>query len=409
MIKSHLEFTYKVIKRLFQKEAICIIALIFQLISTEDIAFSQNNQNKAIDFTITNSKINQFSLDSIFSVNQLCQRFNETAKMDSFFWDQYPSINPNSIPLLKENSAHELFKLSLNLKNSNKYSELPFNLFGTYQELEYKNDLNTYQGLKTKVKVYDVGFTKEELVRAQTQKCEELSKIPDFPTSIFDSYMLAMGAPYSNLYYILDLDFLRMYYVPYSDDLVGDRRIWSKNHTSGYDATENYDYHRVFKKDSSIFVVLVSESIYSIFDQMIKRKSIQINYNEDSGKYLNDVQKIIKYIVINLNTKSIEKIMHYHFSYNNDTSIIPNLASFYESSYMMKEGKYYLKDVILNKFRFNPAIDDISLGGISFHVDSVISDQKKVERINNHQADKRDENYINQTLRNTKRYGNGKY
>jgi len=324
------------------------------------------------------------------------------AKADTFYWDQFASLNIDSIALLHKKTANELFNQTLDFKQSCNYSGIPFNLLGTYYETEYKNDTSTLQNIKTKIKVFDEGFTSGKLVNASTQECEELYKSPDFHNLLFDSYMLGLGGNYSNLYYLMDLDFLRMFNVPTSTDLAGDRRIWSKNKGSGYEKTDNYNYLKAFTKDSSTYVVLISEHDYCIFDQIQKRSSLKYMNQVNSDPFPKDVQKVVKYVVINLNTNAIEETKYLHFSFRDSSSIFPNQAESYETFYYLKDGKYYLRKVHLNRFRFSPRIDDISLSGISFQVDSVVTTADKVERIKSSQADRRKENYFEQNLKRSK-------
>ncbi|MBK6283760.1 MAG: hypothetical protein IPF54_14890 [Draconibacterium sp.] len=122
----------------------------------------------------------------------------------------------------------------------------------------------------------------------------------------------------------------------------------------------------------------------------------------NSDPFPKDVQKVVKYVVINLNTNAIEETKYLHFSFRDSSSIFPNQAESYETFYYLKDGKYYLRKVHLNRFRFSPRIDDISLSGISFQVDSVVTTADKVERIKSSQADRRKENYFEQNLKRSK-------
>jgi hypothetical protein len=375
-----------------------IIISIFSLLS----AIGVYGQATSFSFKAENPKYSKHEEDSIFNSNPLCQKYVEIAKSDTFYWNQYPSVTLDSIPLLYKKSANELFNQSLDFKHSGNYSNHPFNLLGTYYETEYKNDTNTFQNIKTKVKVFDEGFTSDNLIKTRTQQCDELFKSPDFHNSLFDSYMHGLGGNYSNLYYLLDLDFLRMFNTPYSDELGGDRRKWSKNKGSGYEKTDNYNYLKAFTKDSSTYVVLISEHDYCIFDQIQKRSSLKYINQGNSDPFPKDVQKVVKYVVINLNTNAIEETKYLQFSFRDSSSIFPNQAESYETSYYLKDGKYYLRKVHLNRFRFSPRIDDISLSGISFHVDSVVTAPGTVEKIKDSQADNRKENYFDQNLKRSK-------
>jgi len=365
-------------------------------------------QISSFSFKAENPKLSKIEEDSIFKNNPLCQKYVEMAKLDSFYWNQYPSVSIDSIPLLLKKSANELFNQALDFKQSSNYSNHPFNLLGTYYDTEYKNDTSILQNIKTKVKVFDEGFSSGKLVNASTQECEELYKSPDFHNSLFDSYILGLGGNYSNLYYLLDLDFLRMFNTPSSDELGGDRRIWSKNKGSGYEKTDNYNYHKAFTKDSSTYIVLISEHDYCIFDQIQKRSSMMYIKQGNSNPFPKDVQKVVKYVVINLNTNAIEETKYFHFSFRDGSSIFPNRAESYETSYKLKEGKYYLSKVHLNRFRFIAKLDDISLSGISFCVDSVITTTGEVEKIKDSQADKRNEDYFDQNLKRSKLKMKGK-
>lgn len=359
-------------------------------------------QVTSFSFKAENQKLSKTEEDSIFKNNPLCQKYVAMAKLDTFWWNRYPDLNIDSISLLLSMTANELFNKTLSFKGSNNYSGSPFNLLGTYYQTEYKNDTKTFQNIKTKVQVYDSGFTTENFVNARTQKCEEVYKSTDFTNTLFDSYMFGLGGIYSDLYYILDLDFLRMFNTQSSDDLGGDRRIWSKNKGSGYEKTDNYNYYKAFTKDSSNYVVLISEHDYCIFDQIQKRSSMIQVKQANSEPFPKDVQKVVKYVVINLNSNAIEETKYLHFSFRDSSSIFPNQAESYETSYKLKEGKYYLSKVHLNRFRFIAKLDDISLSGISFQVDSVVTAPGTVEKIKSSQADKRKENYLEENLKKSK-------
>lgn len=375
-----------------------IVISIFSILSSIGVY----GQATSFSFKAENLKLSKTEEDSIFKGNSICQKYYEMAQTDTFYWNQFPSVSFDSIPLLHKKSANELFNRVLDFKQSGNYYIHPFNLLGTYYETEYKNDTSIIQNIKTKVKVFDEGFTSGKLVNASTQECEELYKSPDFHNSLFDSYMLGLGGNYSNLYYLLDLDFLRMYKTPYFDELGVDRRIWSKNKGSGSEKTDNYNYLKAFTKDSSTYVVLISEHDYCIFDKIQKRSSMKYFNQGNSDPFPNDVQKVVKYVVINLNTNAIEETKYLHFSFRDSSSILPNKAESYETSYYLKDGKYYLRKVHLNRFRFSPRIDDISLSGISFQVDSVVTTADKVEIIKSSQADNRKENYFEQNLERSK-------
>ncbi|MBK6283759.1 MAG: hypothetical protein IPF54_14885 [Draconibacterium sp.] len=193
-----------------------VIFLILSILTTVTVT----GQTTSFSLMAENPKFSQQTEDSIFNNNPLCLKYVEMAKADTFYWDQFASLNIDSIALLHKRTANELFNQTLDFKQSCNYSGIPFNLLGTYYETEYKNDTSTLQNIKTKIKVFDEGFTSGKLVNASTQECEELYKSPDFHNSLFDSYMLGLGGNYSNLYYLMDLDF---FYVCLMFQLL---RIW---------------------------------------------------------------------------------------------------------------------------------------------------------------------------------------
>ena len=55
---------------------------------------------------------------------------------------------------------------------------------------------------------------------------------------------------------------------------------------------------------------------------------------------------------------------------------------------------YYLDQMTKNEFHFNPNINQISLSGLNFKTDSIISDPSKIKKISKAKADPRKENYI---------------
>jgi hypothetical protein len=355
-------------------------------------------QTNSFQFGFENQLLDKKTKDSIFENNELCQRYLEVASLDTFFWNKFPTINFDDIPILKKITANDLFKHAVELKKTFFYNKEPFNLFGTYSETEYRNNLNTFQNLKTKIKVYDSGFNKNQLVNATTQYCEEVNKSPDFQGSIFDSFITTLGGTYSNLYYVLDLDFLRMYNVPYSDKLGGDRRIWTADNLKNESGNEDYNYYKAFKMDSSIYVVIVNKKEYSNMNRLSKRPSM--NYLGKSENAKKDIQSELKYVLINLSTMAIENTKYYHISLSDSASIYPNRVTSYETTYNLVGEKYYLKNINLNNFLFNPSIDHISFSGISFSVDSVVNSSNKVERIKDSEADQRKVNYLEQYLKN---------
>jgi hypothetical protein len=248
-------------------------------------------------------------------------------------------------------------------------------------------------------------------VKARTQKCEVANKSSDFKGSLFDFYMNILGGLYSNLYYILDLDFLRMYNMPYSSELGPDKRIWSTHSFNSINDIDNYNYYKAFKKDGSIYVVLVSEREFSIIDRLSNRSNDSIRcLKSGHSEYIpKDVQKVLKYVVVNLRTNTIEQSKYYHISLPDSSTTFPNMVTSYETSYQLVEDKYYLKNVCLNNFLFGTNIDHISLSGISFQVDSVITDPKKIEKIKDSEADLRKVNYLEQYLKNMDWRCNEKY
>lgn len=366
-------------------------------------------QTSSFSFQARNQKLSTHIIDSIFINNPLCQKYNEATRLDTLYWNQYPSVSLDSISLLKEVTANELFRKALDFKQSGYYSDRPFNLLGTFRETEYRNDSNTLQNIKTKVNVYDPGFTKGNLVKAQTQKCEEVYKSPDYPFSILDGYKNALGGAYSNLYYILDLDFIRMYNIPYSPELGPDKRIWSTHNFNPKLGQDIFRYYKAFKKDSSIYVVLVNNRKYSIMDRVLDPKSKIKVVGISPKNNQKDVTKVFKYALINLRTNTIEKTGYYINSIPDSSSIFPSFVTSYEASYKLIGDKYYLEQVSLNDFLFNPKIDHISLSGIFFRVDSVITAPEEVKKIRDSEADPRKENYLEQHLKNNNWKGNEKY
>jgi len=93
-----------------------------------------------------------------------------------------------------------------------------------------------------------------------------------------------------------------------------------------------------------------------------------------------------------LRTKAIEKT--WYSAVGTDVYGLPCQEISYETSYKLKGDKYFLNHVSNYIFEFSPRNNEISLSGISFRVDSVTIDSKKVKKIENSQADPRKVNYI---------------
>lgn len=129
--------------------------IILSILSFLSTLIAVNGQASSFSFKAENPKLSRHIEDSIFINNPLCQKYVEMAKLDTFWWERYPKIDVDSIFFLRENSANELFNQTLDFKSSDSYSNIPFNLFGTYYESEYKNDTNIFQNVKSKVMVYD--------------------------------------------------------------------------------------------------------------------------------------------------------------------------------------------------------------------------------------------------------------
>ena len=375
-----------------------IIFLLFFIVS-EMTLFGQNTSSFKFGMK-NNSHLNKYQVDSIYKNNQLCQKYPEVVMLDTLYWSQYPKVNIDSIPRLHRITANELAEQTLDIMQSNYYSKQSFNLIGTYSENEMRNDTNISQYIKTKVKVYDPGFTSNSLPKARTEKCDNVYKSNNILPSIPEVWKTTLGGLYSNLYYILDLDFLRMYNFQSSGHLGGDRRIWSAHNFNSEHVSDDYRYYKAFIKDSSIYVVLVSKREYSILDLANKpNSSIKLNF----PKEFKPVTSEFKYILVNLRTSAIEKTGYYttdSLSNNSSMSSSPNRVTSYETSYKLIGNQYFLDQVSCNNFLFGPKINLISLSGISFHVDSVVIEPKKVEKISDSQSDPRKVNYLEQYLKN---------
>ena len=184
-----------------------------------------------------------------------------------------------------------------------------------------------------------------------------------------------------------------MYNFQYKEELGADRRIWwnrPKNFTVLI--PDDYKYYKAYKKDSSIYVILVSTGECSLIETMSKHNSgIKISGPKDIPR---DTLREYKYLLVNLNTNAIEKTGYYH--YQSDQN--PFNVSSYETSYKLIEGKYYLSQVNKNEFVCIPNINHISLNGQYFKVDSIITDPVKVKKIKSSQIEPRKVNYIDQFI-----------
>jgi hypothetical protein len=330
--------------------------------------------------------MSQQTKDSIFKNNPLCQKYAEVVRPDTLYWNQYPKIEIDSISQLKGITANELAKQALDIRHSKYYSTQPFNLIGSYSENEMRNKTTSSQSIKTKVMVYDQGFMSNHLPKAQTEKCDYVIKSPDISPSIADIWKTTLGGEYSNLYYSLDFDFLRMYNTPSSGDLGGDRRIWSTHNFNSEYVSDDFRYYKAFKKDSFIYVILISYRAYSILDS---KAASNFHFPKEIKPPLNTEYK---YLLVNLNTNAIEKTGFYTIM----LSPVPTIATSYETSYKLIGKQYFLDKITKYDFEYIPNIDHISLRGISFQVDSVISEPSKVMKIKESQADPRKVNYIDQ-------------
>lgn len=383
------------------------IILILTLIVCNSVIIRGQNTN-SVNFKMQNNNpFSKHAEDSINKNNPLCQKYSEVVRLDTLYWSQYPKVSLDSIPQLQGRTANEMAKQALDIKSSKYFSNQPFNLIGTYSETEMLNNINSSKNIKTKVRVYDPGFTSNNLVKARTEKYYDLYKSPDISPSVADIWKTSLVGEYSNLYYSLDFDFLRMYNVPFSRDLGGDRRIWSEGRPKDFVyVPDSFKYYKAFKKDSSLYVVLVCTRVYSILDYLNKpNSSLKLNFPKGEKP----INSEYKYLLVNLNTNVIEKSGYYRIvseSYNNSLSSYPNIATSYETSYKRIGGQYFLDQEVIYDYRFGPRIDHISLSGISFKVDSVINDPSKVIRIKESEADPRKVNYIDHCISNDIKYKN---
>jgi hypothetical protein len=337
--------------------------------------------------------MSQQTKDSIYKNNPLVKRYKEVVKLDTFYWSQYPQIDIDSIDLLKGVTANDLAKQVLNTKQSKYYSNKPYNLIGTYNEGEFRDNLKPVQNIETKVTVYDESFISDKLPKAQTDECKYIYKSPDINYSTADLLKTSLGGLYSNLYNTLDLDFLRMYDFQYTDEFGVDRRLWwNRPPKFTVIIPDDYKYYRAYKKDSSIYVILISNGECSLMETMSKPNSpIIISGTKDIPK---DTLRVYKYLLVNLNTNAIEKTGYYRYQ----SLKHPYNVSSYETTYKLIDGKYYLNQVNKNEFVCIPNINHISLNGQYFRVDSVITDPLKVKKIKSSQVEPRRVNYIDQFI-----------
>lgn len=366
---------------------ILILLLFLSVIKTT--LFAQNTSSFSLK---TENKIPMsfHEKDSIYKNNPLCQESDKIVGLDTLYWSKYPEVKLDSIPQLKLVSANEMAKRALDIKHSPYYPQKPFNLLGTYRENEMRNDTMSTQHINTKVKVYDPAFTGNILPKAQTEKCNSVYQAPNRTDDLLDTHKNMYGGPYSNLYYALDLDFLRMYDYPGSNEMGGDRRLWDNRKHITY-AKEDYRYYKAFKHDNNIYVVLVSTRKYSQHDYL--PDSIKARLPKNMNKPENNEYK---YLLINLTTNSIEKAGYYKIQ--SESSLPINIDSF-EASYKLIGNQYFLDNVTKHNFEFSPRINHISLSGFSFHVDSVIYETPKVKEIKESEADPRNVNYIDQVTK----------
>lgn len=377
------------------------IILIFILTVCNSVSILGQNIN-SVNFKMQNSNpYSKHALDSINKNNPLCQKYREVVRLDTLYWSQYPQVRIDSIPQLKGKTANEVAKQALDIKSSKYFSNQPFNLIGTYSETEMRNSTNSPNTVKTKVRVYDPGFKSNNLPKARTEKYCDLYKSPDMTPTVADVWKTKLGGEYSNLYYSLDFDFLRMYNVPSSRDLGGDRRIWSEGRPKDlFYVPDSFKYYRAFKKDSLLYVVLVYTRVYSMLDYFNKPNS-SLKFNVPKGE--KPINSEYKYLLVNLNTNTIERTGYYSSEFQ---STVPISATSYETSYKIFGNQYFLKQVTKNTFEFLPGVNHISLSGISFQVDSVVNEPSKVIKIKDSQADPRKVNYVDQCISNDIKYKN---
>ncbi len=339
-----------------------------------------------------NNVVSSLPIDSL-SIN-LLYRYSKFVQLDTLYWSIYPQLDIDSIIKLQGKSANDLAKLVLNIKQSIYYSKQAFNLVGSYSENEMRNDTISTEQIKTKVLVYDHGFNSNQPILTHTENCDFVHKSPNISPTVYDTWTKSLGGEYSNLYYSLDLDFLRMYNCPYSKELGVDRRIWSKrDEKSELHVPDDFKYFKAYKKDSSNYLILVSSRTYSMIDQKRKNPKVTINVSKENE----DISNIFKYLLINLNTNSIEKTGHFTISTINS---IPISITSYETSYKLVGNQYFLNHVSNNTLRFLPKINHIDLRCISFNVEKVINEPLKVIKIKESKADPRNVNYIDQFINN---------
>ena len=140
-------------------------------------------------------------------------------------------------------------------------------------------------------------------------------------------------------------------------------------------------------------VVIVAKREFSMDDYVKKNTKVMIIDN--TGR--KSITRLFKYLLINLNTNVVEKTGYYRIdseSYRNSSTLSPYSAKSYETSYRRIGNQYSLDQVLINDYLFRPQINHISLSGISFQVDSVITEQSKVVKIMDSQADPRKVNYL---------------
>ncbi len=424
-----------------QKSTKCTILFICLILCSHGIKAQQQISNvlpkSSVSITYQNDHpLSKLAVDSIYDNNEICQKRNEAVKLDTLFWNEHSQLNIDSVASLINISANELAKQVLEIKHSNFYNNEPFNMLGSYSEFDARVDTSDLKKLehdqtKTQVTIYDQGYFSNSLLMAHTDKCNYVYKSPTKKNSYLDLYMLGLGGEYSNLYLALDLDFLRMFDREYSPDYGGDRRIWDSRKTEMRGGPDDFKYYKAFRKDSTDYVVLISRRSYNTKEEEGKNPHFKfvkldpkdtINFRsrmKDATKtgvvtsyYLKEDtihapdNLDFKYLLVNLKTKSIEKSGYYTES--GDPSR-PFSGRSYETRYKMIGNHYYLDQMTKNEFHFNPNINQISLSGLNFKTDSIISDPSKIKKISKAKADPRKENYIEKLFQEGIKVRNNKH
>jgi hypothetical protein len=403
---------------------VCIIVCFHRINAQQQITNELPKSSSSMTYQ-NDHPLSKLAVDRIYNNNQISKERNEIVKLDTSFWNEYPLINPDSIASLKNLSANELAKQVLEIKNSNFYNNEPFNMLGSYSEFDARIDTTDLKKIaldqaNTNVTIYDPGYFSNSLPRAHTDKCQFVNKSPDKRNSYIDLLKLGLGGTYSNLYWAMDLDIMRMFDINYSPELGVDWRIWDNRKTKKFGGSDDFKYYKAFHKDSTDYVVLVSQRSFNSKDEMKKNpkfKFVKVN-QEDSMKIRSKMSETkkdtfftiyymkeytihkadnmdFKYLLINLKTKSIEKTGYY--TEMGDPSK-PNIASSYETSYKKVGNHYYLDQLSRNEFKFYPNLNHIELSGVNLKVDSIITDQSKIKKISKARADVRKESYIEKLI-----------